>query len=235
MTLRPLARSLGPLGRASSVMPWWLAGGISASAAIGVYQAKGAASQSASYTNLANPGTYDLTPGVAPTWATGTGWTFSGGATYLKTGIFPQLNGNWSMFVRLASNSTGISSGWTGCRITGTRYFLIEAARSFDNNVYYLADGTGLGVAPAVANGVLGIAGGNCYRNGSLDGTLTPSNDVTNTTIDIYLGGLNNQGSFVPAFGTWAGYSFVIVACAVYNAALASGQASALTTAMNAL
>ena len=62
---------------------WWAVPG---KACVAAYQSIGAASLAASYTNLANPGTYDAAPGGAPTWASATGWTFNG-TQYLETGI----------------------------------------------------------------------------------------------------------------------------------------------------
>lgn len=57
-----------------AALPWYRAGG--ASLPVAAYQPKGAASLAASYTNLANPGTYDAAPGTAPSFNTATGWTF---------------------------------------------------------------------------------------------------------------------------------------------------------------
>ena len=62
---------------------WWVVAGKTCVAA---YQPIGAASLAASYTNLANPGTYDAAPGVAPTFDAVNGWAFNT-TQYLETGI----------------------------------------------------------------------------------------------------------------------------------------------------
>ena len=59
---------------ARAVVPWWRAGG--APEPVAAYQPIGAASQAASYTNLANPGTYDGIPRNSPGWNS-SGWTIS--------------------------------------------------------------------------------------------------------------------------------------------------------------
>ena len=64
--------------------PWWLAG--DAPAPLAAYQSIGAASQAASYTNLANPGVLDAVTVVAPAWNSTDGWVFSG-SQYMNTGV----------------------------------------------------------------------------------------------------------------------------------------------------
>jgi hypothetical protein len=76
---------------------WWVVGEISASNAIAAYQSKASASLAASYSNLANPGTYNLTATVAPTWDTTSGWIFTG-TQFLKTGIQPS-DSTWSYLI----------------------------------------------------------------------------------------------------------------------------------------
>ena len=62
------------LGRgAGAAAQWWLSGGVSAANCVAAYQPIGATSLAASYTNLANPGTYTAAPGVAPTFDAATG------------------------------------------------------------------------------------------------------------------------------------------------------------------
>jgi hypothetical protein len=56
---------------------WWLSGGISAANCLAAHAAKGASSFTVSKSNLANPGTYELSNGSAyPSWNVATGWTF---------------------------------------------------------------------------------------------------------------------------------------------------------------
>jgi hypothetical protein len=60
------------LGGGRRATPWWYVAGQTCVAA---YQPIGAPSLAASYVILANPGTYDAAPGVAPTFDAATGWT----------------------------------------------------------------------------------------------------------------------------------------------------------------
>jgi len=55
---------------------WWDLNGTIKSC-VAAYQPVGAADYAASKVNLLNPGTYNLSDGVAyPDWASATGWTF---------------------------------------------------------------------------------------------------------------------------------------------------------------
>lgn len=94
----------------ATAIPWYLSGGISAANCIGAYKPKGAASLAASYTNLANPGTYTASfTGVTPLWSAANGWeldgteaaeTFVPGATAI-TAI--QMQYTWSIAVRYSN------------------------------------------------------------------------------------------------------------------------------------
>lgn len=81
--------------------PWWLAGGVSAANAIVAYQPIGAANLAGSYINLANAGTHNAAPGVAPTFDASTGWTFNG-TQYLTTTITP--NDSPSIIIRYSNS-----------------------------------------------------------------------------------------------------------------------------------
>lgn len=56
-------------------MAWFTAP--SGATCVAAYDAIGAASLADSYVNEANPGTFDAAPGVAPTWAYGTGGPYT--------------------------------------------------------------------------------------------------------------------------------------------------------------
>src|SRR3989344_5141970 len=76
---------------------WATSGG--APTPVAAYQPIGSASLTASYANLANPGTYTAAVGVAPTFAASTGWTFaSASSQYLTTGIIHDAG--WSIIAR---------------------------------------------------------------------------------------------------------------------------------------
>ena len=221
---------LGSGRAAAAAASWWLSGGVSAANAIAVYQPIGAASLAASYDNNAAPGngladgTYDAAPGVAPTWASATGWT-SGGASYLTTGVVPADGA--SMLVRYSVNDTldnaicgelvGPASGWFGFRFLGQ--LSPDVIRFYGNG--------GLGSAPynsSVSNGVLGVAGTAGYINGISVITLV---GVAGATGAIRLMGY---------YGAETRYmQGSIQAFALYNTTLSAAQVAAISAAMAAL
>jgi len=195
--------------------PWWLAGGIPKGACVAAYQPLGAKSLRDSYTNLANPGTYDAAPGVAPTFNTATGWTFNGSDQYLETSITAQIT--WSAFVRF-SNVT--SSGYQylfGYYITGVHEFAIFPATS--GGVYY-SNGAAITVLPALTSGVLGFAGKTAYRNGNVDGSIGAGGWANDTTVKI---GGGQATRYIAG---------KIQAFALYDITLTAPQVAAVSTAM---
>jgi hypothetical protein len=58
--------------------------------------------------NKRTPTQYSATPGVAPTWAAATGWTFNANQ-YLVTGLTPAIT--WTIISHHYSTTTG----WSGC------------------------------------------------------------------------------------------------------------------------
>lgn len=203
--------------RAGASVSWWLSGGVAAANAIAVYQPKSAASLAASYTNLANPGTYDAAPGVAPTWTAARGWIFNA-SEYLTTGITPPNTNDWSILIRTASQ-TNTSFRGSGC-YNATFGFLFDAS-----GVYYFNGGQ-LYKTPAHTSGVLGVAGNVGYRNGVPEtGTITSSAGAKRP---LYIGAIND--------GT-VNYKMIadILAIAIYNTTLDATQMAAVSTAMAAL
>lgn len=78
---------------------WYNAGGAGANTVV-AYQAVGAANAAASYVNLKNPGTYDLTPSsTPPTWNVSTGWKFQA-ARYFNNNYTP-ANFNHTVIISL--------------------------------------------------------------------------------------------------------------------------------------
>lgn len=207
--------------------PWWLVGGVPSQNCIAAYQPIGASSLATSYTNLANPGTYDAAPGTAPAWATTTGWTFNGTTNnrYLKTGIVPVNNQSWSMLIKLTGAVDGPIATIFGEYNTATNDFLIQPRRS--NAVLYFS-GAQVIVEPGCASGVLGISGLSLWRNGLLDGTLSGSPSGVNA-LEIYMGALNLTNSATQF------YTGNILAFCIYSTIITSRQVLAVTTAMNAL
>ena len=192
---------------------------------VAAYQAKGAASLAASYVNLANPGTYDLTLGDAPTFDAATGWTFNGTSDYLKTGIVPA--GAYSIAARF-SNASG-SNGWT----VGT--FNASDSKSFGlyprqggaaRNYFNVGDRWISG--GALTAGVMGFANKAAYLNGSSDGTIGAGTSTFDA--DLYIGARNNDG-----FGVVFFYTGNILAVAIYSTTLDATQMAEVSANMAAL
>ncbi len=233
--LGPLRGSLGPLGMAAGVPKWYLAGGIAAANCIAAYTPKGAASLAASYDNNAAPGngladgTYDAAPGVAPTWASATGWTFLAASTqYLNTGITPTNNQAWSGFAQFANvvNSPTVSGViFFACAdASGNLPYFGVNPRNYGTRRYFNAQPVSGGIAE-VGSGNMAIVGQQGYLNGIADGGLSASNIGAFGTIAIGRLGL------YPGFYL----SGDVSAIAIYNVTPAAPQITALYAAMAAL
>lgn len=236
MTFRPGQRLVIPSPGVQVFQPrvtsaasggWWDNSG-AISGCVAAYAAKGAASLAASYTNLANPGTYTAAPGVAPTFNTADGWTFNGSSQYLTTGVVPSMSKTWS-FVARFSDVPGINTGHCviGSSYTPntTPYFGL-IPRWTDGNAYYL--NTGYLSATSKAGGVMAVAGGAAYYNGSAEsGTISTLTAATAVALTI---GAYNTSTSPTGF-----LSGKIQALAIYNVTLTAGEVATITTAMQAL
>lgn len=231
---RVMRPAFGPGLAAAGAAAWWLSGGIAAGSAVAVYQPKGAASLAASYSNLANPGTYDAAPGVAPTWASGTGWTFNGTTQYLTTGIVPAST--YSMIVRFSGLvTTGGASGHVACGSAGTganatRFFIRPryASPFLSYSLRYGADLTD--IVGDVSSGIMALAASAQYKDGSYIGA-PGAGTWSGTAYDIYIACLNVNGSLLAS--SYLGG--IIQALAVYNTTLSAAQVAAISAAMAAL
>jgi hypothetical protein len=187
---------------------------------VGAYQAKGAASLAASYVNLANPGTYDLTEGVAPTFDTSYGWDFNGSTMYLTTGIVPTAA--MTLIVRFSDRS---NAGWLAGvfhTATSARYGLHPAGCNWYN------DGDRWRSTPTPASGVMAFAAKNAYLDGVSAGTIS-STGPTSWAYGIYIGARNQNG---PAT-TFSDAR--IQAVAIYSTTLDATQVAEITANMQAL
>lgn len=199
-------------------IPWWLAGGINSANAIAAYQPKGALSLASSYTNLANPGTYNAAPGTAPTWDVVNGWIFGGTTQLLTTGIVVATG--WSAICRFFIINRQSSSNPR--LFDDTSSFSITIS---DVNVGYTNGGL-TGHVPTITDNteaVLGIAGQAAYRNGIYDGLITTGSMSGNAIV------IGNRAAANRGFN---GY---IKALAFYNTILTAAQVLAVTNAMNVL
>lgn len=202
----------------AAVNTWWLSGGISSANCFGAWQAKGAASLAASYVNLNNPGTNDLTVGGAPTFDTSTGWTFDGWSSYLISGLKP--GPTMSAIVRFSSvASDGALIGSLNNYWFGFRPNLGGTTTTFYHS--YRVDFTGQTLSGTMANAaaegfVDGVSLGAIGTGGSDDSTY-------------YL----HIGRYYGAEERWLDGK--IQAVAFYTSTLTSSQIAALHTAMMAL
>lgn len=202
-------------------MAWYTSPG--GTTCVAAYDAASAASLSASYTNLANPGTYDLTLGTAPTWAHGTGWTFAAASSqYLKTGItHDSAAGTWSAIVRCTAtsnpayalaNSANYFTGLTVVPVQGAAFY------SASNGGKYRTVNTDL----ANANHVLCIAGLNLYLDGTSIGAISG-------------GGVSANAEILIAKASTLYMSGTMQAVAIYSGTLSGADVATITTAMLAL
>jgi hypothetical protein len=208
---------------------WWLTGGIAAANCIAAYQPKGAVDITASYVNLANPDTYNLTVGNAPAFNTATGWTFNGTGNYLITGIIPENDQTWSMIVKFSGVTS--QNGLVGCEYGTNSRFYVYPRRSAAGDDHIFGNGGFLATGARIAEGVMAVAGANCYLNGSLEGQVNSTWGGTGRKITI--GGLNVSAD---ANGVAVTYTCdgTIPSMAIYDIDISSYVAG-LTTAMAAL
>lgn len=197
---------------------WWLAGGISAGDCLAAYQAKGAASLAASYSNLNNPGTNDATLGVAPSWAAGTGWTFNGTSQYLTSSI---PNADETLLVQFTAPGACIVAGMYE---TTSRW--LQLLPSYLGAAYYRNGGAVSGAT--FTSGNIAATSAKGYKDGVSIGALTGS--WSGTALNrLYIGASNNSGT--PFF---AG-SVTVIAVARYSRALSDSEVAAVAAAMAAL
>lgn len=216
--IRALMAAAGA-GGTPPVADWW---DVPGKTCVAVYQPKGAASLAASYSNLANPGTYDATVLTsAPSFNTSTGWTFNNSAA-LNTGIVP-LTG-WSMLVRVAEANKDTDETPVGSlNIYATQRFHLTT-RAGSDHAYGI--GGNYAISGAVASGVMAIAGNSGYLDGSLE---TASGGYTGNDVAIVIGGV------LVGTSLYAVYSGQIVALAIYSDTLTGGEVATVSSAMAAL
>lgn len=208
--------------RRKAATPWYLAGGINIVNCIAAYQPKNATSLINSYVNLADPGTYNAAPGVAPAFATASGWTFADSSNqHLVTGVIPDRD-TGTLIIQYSG--AGIAGGPTYVGVSAGSKFTIgnygdtmDAARG-NNNVRN---------APALTAGNYAISGNTAYRNGVAE-PLTITLAGAAITSDFYIGGLNTNG----AYTDYTTGPLVVQALAYYDIDLNPAQIAALVAAM---
>ena len=210
-------------GAIALVNQWWLSGGILQANCEAAYQPINSASLAASYINIHNPGTYNATPGVAPTWNAIDGW-IGNGTQWLDTGI---LIGNGYSVIMRFSNMTSNTRMLFGSTGTGNNFFIIPStglAVGYRNGALPRID-----VVPGLLSGSLCIAGQQGYRNGVADGGLlnAPTGTWTNTiALLARKSGVATVDNIITAY---------IQAVAIYNTTITPAEVLAVYTAMLAL
>lgn len=219
---RVLRPPFGPgLAAAAATADWWEVAG---KTCVIAYQAIGAASQAASYVNLANPGTYDATPGVAPTWSSAAGWMCDG-TRYLNTGYVPP-DTNLSVLVRYANMSTGVDFNTLCGSLDGSGYYIVRASGAGVRSWWNGGTG-GLYVVPdTITSGVMGQAGLTAYFDGSSVGTIPGG---TQTSGNMYVCAASFGG------GTYYPFTGDVLAFVAYSDTLTGGEMATVYAAMAAL
>jgi hypothetical protein len=209
---------------AAAQTPWYLSGGISDASCIAAYAAKGAASYAASKVNLSHPGTNDLSegPGGAVSWATGTGWSFTGDSNKrFNTGVVPVLS--YTVIIQVANVVSQIAIG--SVKGAGQNYEISPV--SGDNISVGYEAGDSIVVLPQLPNGNLALVGQAPYRNGVANGpTITGSANFAG--VPLYIGCANLLG-----IAATAGFTGQIHSVAIYNTSLSPSQVLAVAEAMN--
>jgi len=197
----------------SPVTNWWTAGG--ATGVLAAYQPQGATDLANSLVNKANPGTYDATAGVLPTWSSMVGWQFSG-SQWLNSNV--NLSNSYTVIVKFSNYISGYAFGTF--QLSPSTY-VMELTPS---GVTYRNSGTAYTVFPPMTSGTLSMDRTTGYRNGFQE--LVHSQSLSSASIPFYIGARNNGGSMQgPASGR-------IQALAVYANALTSAQVDAVSSAM---
>ena len=205
---------------------WWEVAGKTCVAA---YQPKGAASLSASYSNLAQPGTYDAAPGTAPTFDAAAGWTFDGVNDVLKTGVTPANNQTWSMLVRFSNVAATGYQCVAGIHIDDTTCFSVQW-RNLNASYTYRSGGTSDVVVPVPVAGVVAVAGPNGYLDGVDVADIAAGDGASFATATIGLGAAYANVSTAIRF-----LPCKIQAAVIYSDTLSAAQVATVSAAMAAL
>ncbi len=173
-----------------SSFPWYLAGGIPSANCLAAYEPQNATTNALSYVNIANPGTYDLTVGNAPSIHHPLGWIFDGINDYLATGI----NGSATLSVIIRFAYGNPTAGYK--EILGSTDGVVggfELIPNYTTGVIYGGHGISTtSQAPSSTEGVLALTPSGIYLNGVLHKTLT-ANWAGVTPREIYIGCLNGS------------------------------------------
>ncbi len=203
---------------------WWLSTGMSESRVTAVYQPLGSPDIAQSYVNLSGATQFNASPIVSPTFATASGWTFTG-TQHLTTNITG--NGLQTILIRVAAPNPAARMSITGYS-TVSRKFYFEVDNIFGIADNYFPAYNATETASAQNNNgdeVLGLARNSFYFNGTFVLNTGSLDTWSEGTITI---GLNLVGASTKYIGD-------IYAYAVYADQLSASEVSEITTAMAAL
>ena len=135
-------------------------------------------------------------------------------------------NGNWSAICRFSNAASTVGALFGACRNSAgdSPYFLVQPLDT-GKVVYWAHSTAALRITTTMTAGVLAIAGGTAYRDGTAEtGSLT------------YVSGVLEQIRIM-RLGSYNDFYFTgnIQAVAFYDAVLTADQVTAITAAMNAL
>lgn len=216
----------------ASASTWWDNNGAIAGC-VAAYAPKGAADLAASYVNLANPGTFDTAPGVAPTFNTADGWTFNGSTTKLLVGLSAAAK-PFTIVARITVTSLAAPGTVVGPSAAGGMQLRTDAGTgtlsylsAFSANL--ATSSTSVVVATPVIVAVTYSGSGvvTFYIDGIAAGTATNNQTFSASTIVV---GMNDAGA-----GNGEPFSGVMAAISMYSATLSAGEVATLTTLMNLL
>lgn len=197
---------------------WW---SVSGKTCVAAYQAKGAPSLSLSYTNIANPGTYNAAPGTAPSFDTATGWTFNGSTQYLTTGIVPVAA--TTGLIQFTNYNSGVGS-YPLFGSNPTPGFMVLPYRTAAGMRFYYGNGSKDALPANITSGNLGLAGASGYYDGTE--VATTIGDWSGTAAAMYIGGAN---------GAFNKTAFICTAFVVYSSTLSAAEVATVSAAMAAL
>lgn len=204
-------------GTPASAIPWYLEGGIPESGNYTVYDPWSAPDLTSSYINLANPGTRNATPGVAPTL--NFGWDFNGSTQYLNSGH--TITSTTTIIIQHegAINSDGYLFGTSG---TGpTRRFTLQPDTSTTIRLE-LGSSTFTTISD-ISSGISAVTSAKFYRQGIEDPGVSVTWAGGSISQPLFIGAQNNGLGVATVF-----FSGRILRIAIYDFVLTQAQIRAV-------
>jgi hypothetical protein len=138
--------------------PWYRSGGVNSLNVVAAYSPEGAADFASSLVNIAHPGVNDaIAVTNNPTWDAVNGWTH-GADKALKTGIYANCNGTWSMVIKFSDYVSG--DQYMIGSYESPKIFSIRQV-SAENKIYGYGGSSNGTLTGILASGKLWIIGGN--------------------------------------------------------------------------